>query len=203
MTIHSPTVSALKMATAATRETAATTPVNDDHLEGNKESSSKIFLHEDHDFKTEKEKENQPRVYFYNSNPPVELGTFEFNQKKWNAALTGWWSDGECKFSKYTFKYECPYSKVFYYGVKETPGTTIGPEYEFDKNPKDRVYYRRLNAKGGVATLGRVLDHGYPYDAGFNGFSHGNTIFEFDKESFRNSDCRFILPVKYKVYFLK
>ena len=184
--------------TAATRETPATTPVNDDHLKGNKELLSKIFIHEDHNFKLVKE----TRVYFYNSNPPLELGTFEFNQKKWNAGLNGW-GDGECKFSKHTFNYECPYSKVYYYGVKETPGTTIGPEYEFNKQPKDRVYYRRLNAKGDVAMLGRVLDHGYPYDAGFNGCSDGYTIFEFDKESFRNGDCRCMLPLKYKVYFLE
>ena len=167
--------------------------------EKERESLSKIFIHEDHDFKTEKEQ----RVYFYNSNPPVELGTFEFNQKKWSAGIHGW-GDGECKFSNHELiNCECPYSKVYYYGVKETPGTTIGPEYAFDKHSKDRVYYQRLNARGDMATLGRVLDHGYPYDAGFNGFSHGYTIFEFDKESFRNSDCRHTLPLKYKVYFLE
>jgi hypothetical protein len=37
---NSPTVSALKMATAV----GAAATVNDDHLEGNKESLSKIFL---------------------------------------------------------------------------------------------------------------------------------------------------------------
>jgi hypothetical protein len=186
------------MATAATVATATVATATAATATAATATSSKIFIHEDHNFKTEKEQ----RVYYYNSNPPRELGTFEFNQKKWSAGINGW-GDGECKFSKYTFNYECPYSKVYYYGVKETPGTTIGPEYEFDKHPKDRVYYRRLNAKGDVATLGRVLDHGYPYDAGFNGFSHGHTIFEFDKESFRNGDCRCALPVKYKVYFLE
>ena len=111
MNDNSLTVSALKMATAVEEARAIGTTTRAAAI------PSKIFLHEDHDFKTKKEKGE--RVYFYDSNPPVELGTFEFNQKKWNAALTGRWSDGECKFSNYTFAYECPYSKVFYYGVKE------------------------------------------------------------------------------------
>ena len=113
MNDNSLTVSALKMATAVEEARAIGTTTRAAAI------PSKIFLHEDHDFKTKKEKEKGERVYFYDSNPPVELGTFEFNQKKWNAALTGRWSDGECKFSNYTFAYECPYSKVFYYGVKE------------------------------------------------------------------------------------
>ena len=164
----------------------------------NSNTNSKIYIHEDHDFKAHPE-----TVYFCNGGvqEPIELGKFVHNQKKWNAGIQGW-GDGECKFTKRKFNRECPYSSVYYYGVKETPGTTIGPEYEFDKHPKDRVYYR-IDRKGRTITLGRVLDHGYPYDAGFHGMSYGFTIFEFDKESFRGGDCRIMLPVKYKIYFLE
>ena len=158
---------------------------------------SKIYIHEDHNFK------GRPETVYYcnNGTQPIELGMFVYNQKKWSAGIQGW-GDGECKFTNRTFNRECPYSSVYYYGVKETPGTTIGPEYEFDKHPKDRVYYR-IDRKGRVITLGKVLDHGYPYDAGFHGMSYGFTIFEFDKESFRGGDCRTTLPVKYKIYFLE
>ena len=168
-------------------------PLNHD---GNDTTNSKIYIHEDHDFKAHPE-----TVYFCNGTQPIELGKFVFNQKKWNAGINGW-GEGECKFTIRKFNRECPYSSVYYYGVKETPGTTIGPEYEFNKHSKDRVYYR-LDRKGRVITLGRVLDHGYPYDAGFNGSSNGFTIFEFDNRTFRDYDCRMTLPVKYKVYFLE
>lgn len=164
----------------------------------NHDTNSKIYIHEDHDFKARPE-----TVYFCNGgvNEPIELGMFVHNHKKWSAGIQGW-GDGECKFTNRKFNRECPYSSVYYYGVKETPGTTIGPEYDFDKHPKDRVYYR-IDGKGRVITLGRVLDHGYPYDAGFHGSSNGFAIFEFDKRTFSGYDCRMTLPVKYKVYFLE
>lgn len=169
-------------------------------------ADDKIYIHEDHDFKVD-----PTTIYYYTTGSAVdvlvdhdfELGTFVFNQHAWSAGVHER-GDGECKFSNYTFDRECPYLAVYYYGVKLTPGTTIGPEYRFgsQSNPKDRIFYRTDPKSGNPLKLGKVLDHGAPYDAGFNGVSTGFSIFEFDKISFSEYDCRGILPAKFKVYYL-
>jgi len=165
------------------------------------EISDKIYIHEDHDFKSD------PTTVYYTdmslgNGGSFELGTFEFNQHAYSAGINGW-GDGECKFSNYRFNRECPYSAIYYRGVKQTPGTTIGPEYLFKKHSKDRIFYRTDSKTGYPVKLGKIIDYGAPYDAGFNGMSTGFSIFEFDKTSFKDYDCRKILPVRCKVYYLE
>jgi hypothetical protein len=183
-------------ATAATAQ-AETAEINEQKTQ----TDDKIYIHEDHNFKS-----NPATVYYtdtlFEKGRNFELGTFEFNQYAYNAGIHGW-GDGECKFSKHKFNRECPYSVVYYRGVKQTPGTTIGPEYEFTKHSKERIFYRTDSKTGNPIKLGKILDYGAPYDAGFNGMSTGFSIFEFDKTSFRNYDCRNSLPVRCKVYYLE
>jgi len=163
------------------------------------EETSKIYIHEDHEFEKYPDTVYYTKFLLAKSREPFELGIFKYNQRAWNAG--NWGSgDGECKFSNFTFSRECPYSAVFYYGKKTTPGTTVGPEYQFGEHP-DRIYYR-TDKSGNPIKLGKALEYCAKYDAGFNGSSNGYSIFEFDKITFRGYDCRIILPTKNKVYFL-
>ena len=161
-----------------------------------------IYIHKDHDFKA-----NPGTVYYTDvkvtgttTTSRVELGTFGFNQPAWSSGIHGQ-GNGECKFSNHAFDCECPYSAVYYYGAKPTPGTTIGPEYRFGDHTKERVFYRTDVKTGNPVKLGAIVEYGAAYDAGFNGVSTGYSMFELDKTTFETCDCREILPVKYKVYY--
>lgn len=156
-----------------------------------------ITIHEDHRFKEMPE----DTIYYCRQQyrPPILLGTFIINEGAWNAGIHGC-GDGKCVFSNHTFNRECPYSCVYYMGEKATPGTTIGPEYNFRKHP-ERIYYQLDKDGVNQIVLGKVIDSSHAYDAGLHGASYGYSIFENKK--FPNSDCRTILPTKYKVYFLE
>jgi len=159
------------------------------------EGMDKIFLHDDHDFRALP----TDTVYYYkNRQYEFKLGTYIKHEADWNAGIHGE-GPGISEFSIIKMNYALPYGKIYFIAPKPTPGTTVGPEYNFKLYP-DRIYYQN-NEKGDQIRLGKCIQSEHAYNAGLHGSSEGFSVFENKK--FEYYDCRTIQPLSMKVYYLE